>query len=258
MADLADGSGNTGAVGLGADDELGSALLFGAHRVASRAAERAVEQCAQADQALQQCRTHLETCADQARRLEVSFRDTRSSATQLAEALDRIKLVALNTGLEGARLGESSGKALVAVADEVRALAARGLDVIAGHQRLMQEAQAEQQKLVQMSEFVQVKAQELASQLRQTHESQRDTLAALGELEKSIERVSGLDSGTAAELQRVAEHGQGLLAALEGLSATRRQRVVKDILLPTIEPLLKALLPDVPLASARPIDEPKP
>src|SRR5512142_296588 len=95
--------------GLGADDELNSALLFGSHHVAAKNAERSVEQCALASQALQRCRTQIETCTDQAARLEVRLHDTRTSAVQLAEALDRIKLVALNAGLEGARLGESSG-----------------------------------------------------------------------------------------------------------------------------------------------------
>jgi hypothetical protein len=223
-------------------DDLSSALLFGAHHVATKSAQRAVEQCAKANQGLQQCRSQIETCADQARRLEVRLRDTKSSATQLADALDRIKLIALNTGLEGARLGEPSGKALVAVADEVRNLAGRGLEVVASHIRLMEEAELEQQKLAQTAELAQTLAMDLATVLRQTHECQCDALATLDMLEKNIERASGLDASAAIELQRVAEHGQGLLSALEGLSVSRRQRVVRSLLLPTIEPLLRALL----------------
>lgn len=242
----------------GADNELNSALLFGAHHLATKSAERAVEQCAHAGQALQHCRTQIETCADQAQRLAVRVRDTRLSANQLAEALDRIKLVALNTGLEGARIGDSSGKALVAIADEIRALSSRGLDIITGHVRLMEEAEAEQQKLVQTAELAQAQAMDVASQLRQAHESQCDTIAALGALEKNIERVSGLDANAAADLQRVAEHGQGLLSALENLSVARRQSVVKNVLLPTIEPLLQTLLDVAQLASVRERGEQKP
>ncbi len=223
-------------------DDLNSALLFGAHHVATKSAQRAVEQSAKANQGLQQCRSQIETCADQVRRLEVRLRDTKSSATQLADVLDRIKLVALNTGLEGARLGESSGKALVAVADEVRNLSGRGLDIVASHIRLMEEAELEQQKLAQTAELAQSLAMDLATALRQTHECQCDALATLDQLEKNIERASGLDANAAAELQRVAEHGQGLLSALEGLSVSRRHKVVKTLLLPTIEPLLRALL----------------
>ena len=223
-------------------DELSSALLFGAHHVALKSAQQAVEQCGKANQGLQQCRSQFEACADQARRIEVRLRDTRGSALQLADALERIKLVALNTGLEGARLGESSGKALVAIAEEVRNLSARGLEVVAGHIRLVEEGEVEQAKLIQAAELAQTLAMELASLLRQTQECQFDALASLDMLEKAIERASGLDAKTALEVQRVAEHGQGLLTALEGLSVSRRQKIARSVLLPAVEPLLRALL----------------
>ena len=223
-------------------DELSAALLFGAHHVASKCAQQAVEQCGKANQGLQQCRSQVEACADQARRLEVRLRDTRSSASQLSDTLERIKLVALNTGLEGARLGESSGKALVAIAEEVRNLASRGLEIVAAHTRLVEEAEVEQSKLIQSSELAQSLAQGLSNMLRQTQECQTDSLAALDMLEKAIERASGLDATTALEVQRVAEYGQGLLSALEGLSVSRRQKIAKTMLLPAIEPLLRTLL----------------
>jgi hypothetical protein len=236
-------------------DELSSALLFGAHHVALKGAQRAVEQCSKANQGLQQCRSQIEACSDQARRLEVRLRDTRGSAVQLADALDRIKLVALNTGLEGARQGESSGKALVAIAEEVRNLSSRGLDVVAGHIRLVEEAELEQRKLVESAELAQSLAMDLASQLRQTQECQFEALASLDMLERTIERASGLDAAAALEVQRVAEHGQGLLSALEGLSVSRRQKIARTLLLPTVEPLLRALLNTAQMGSR---SEPEP
>jgi methyl-accepting chemotaxis protein len=215
------------------------------------AAHQAHEQCSGANRGLQQCRTALETCADQARRLEARLRETRATAVQASEMLERIKLVALNTGLEGARLGEPAGKALVAVAEEVRTLSSRSLDVLTTHLRMMDEAELEQQKLVQSAELVQSHAMDLAGVLRQTLERQGDALAALATLEQSIERASGLDAGTAAELQSIAQHGQGLIAALESLSVARRRRVVKNLLLPTLEPLLRSLLSEVKVEPTR-------
>lgn len=257
MADLKDETRGAMETNLGGDaeNEFNAALLFGAHHVATKNAEMAVTHCSAANQGLQQCRTQLEICADQARRLEVRLSDTRSTVQQLADTLDRIKLVALNTGLEGARIGESTGKALVTVADEVRGLASRGLDVLASHHRLMEEAELEQQNLVQTAAVVQTQTTDLAQLLRQTHERQCDTLAALGALEKNIERASGLDASAAADLQRVTEHGQELLSALEDLSVARRHKVVKSLLLPTLEPLLRTLLTQAQLDS---IGEPKP
>lgn len=237
------------------DDELNAALMFGAHHVAARSAQQAHEQCVAANRGLQQCRTALETCADQSRRMEARLRETRASATLVSEILERIKLVALNTGLEGARLGESAGKALVAVAEEVRGLSSRSLDALTSHLRLVDETDLEQQKLLHTTELVQGHAMDLASVLRQTQERLGDTLAALAMLEKNIERASGIDANAAAELQRVAEHGAGLLTALEKLSLVRRQRIAQHLLLPTLEPLLRSLLSNAELDAT---GEPKP
>jgi methyl-accepting chemotaxis protein len=245
----------TAATGPNEPDDLSAALLFGAHHVAAKSAERAVDQCVKANQGLQQCRSQIEAFTDLARRLDVRIRDTKSSVAQLSDALDRIKLVALNTGLEGARLGESSGKALVAVADEIRNLSSRGLDVVATHVRLVQEIELEQQKLAQTAELAQSLAMDLAALLKQTHESQCEAVSTLDALEANIERASGLDANAAADLQRVAEHGQGLVSALEALGSARRQKIIKTLLLPTVEPLLRALL-----ATTQPVatEEPKP
>jgi hypothetical protein len=157
--------------------------------------------------------------------------------------------------IEGARLGESSGKALVAIAEEVRNLSSRGLDIVATHIRLVEEAEVEQAKLIQASELAQSLAMELANMLRLTQECQIDAQASLDMLEKAIERASGLDATTALEVQRVAEHGQGLLSALEGLSVSRRQKIAKTMLLPAVEPLLRALLQ---VAQADAQSEPEP
>jgi hypothetical protein len=89
----------------------------------------------------------------------------------------------------------------------------------------------------------------LASQLRQTQECQFEALASLDMLERTIERASGLDAAAALEVQRVAEHGQGLLSALEGLSVSRRQKIARTLLLPTVEPLLRALLKTAQMGS---------
>jgi hypothetical protein len=119
----------------------------------------------------------------------------------------------------------------------------------------MQEAELEQRNLVKNAAIMQTQATDLAQLLRQTHECQCDTVAALSVLEKNIERASGLDASAAADLRRVTEHGEGLLSALEGLSIARRHKVVKSLLLPTLEPLLRTLLTQAQLDS---IGEPKP
>lgn len=227
-----------------AEAELHAAMLFGSHHVVNRHATRAAEECSQSVQLLQQCRTQIESCANQARRFEVRLKDGRHATAQLVETLDRIKLVALNTGLEGARLGESAGKALVSVADEVRTLATRGLEIVVEQVQLLQNAEAEQQILVQDAEQAQAQAKAISNLMNQACESQRDTLVGLVELERNIERASGIDPRTARELEQIAEHTQALLSVLEQLGSDRRQRAVQGLVRPALLPLISVLMRD--------------
>src|SRR5437868_3775892 len=61
----------------------------------------------------------LEAVQEAGQRLGARGRDVRNSLQLVRESVDRAKLTALNAGLEGARLGEPLGKALVAMGDEV-------------------------------------------------------------------------------------------------------------------------------------------
>lgn len=227
-----------------AEAELNAAMLFGSHHVVSRHVARAAEECSQSVKLLQQCRSQIEACANQARRFEVRLKDGRHATAQLVETLDRIKLVALNTGLEGARMGEPAGKALVSVADEVRTLATRGLEIVVEQVQLLENAEAEQQILVQDAEQAQAQAKAISNLMSQACESQRDTLVGLAELERNIERASGIDPRTARELEQIAEHTQALLTALEQLTTDRRQRAVHGLVRPALLPLLAALTRD--------------
>ena len=88
---------------------------------ASEAAERAVASAAKQ-------RASLDAGTDETRALSTRTDELQRQVARLTEAFERLNVVALNAGLEGARLGESAGKPLSLVSDEVRAQAERGAD----------------------------------------------------------------------------------------------------------------------------------
>ncbi len=83
---------------------------------------------------------------DSARLLVNRNRELRASANAVRDAIDRARLAALNAGLEGARLGEPLGKAVLTMADDVRVLLSRGLDALEEHVSSLSELERERER----------------------------------------------------------------------------------------------------------------
>src|SRR5687767_6302258 len=99
---------------------LDEAYLFRAHESAALAAEAALSACQTAGASVAQQRGFLDAAVDAMRLLLSRAGEAHGGVRQAREALEQIRLVALNTGLEGARLGEPAGKPLTLVAEEIR------------------------------------------------------------------------------------------------------------------------------------------
>ncbi|MGC4090694.1 MAG: hypothetical protein QM756_23040 [Polyangiaceae bacterium] len=107
----------------------------------------------------------IDAVHDGARVLVHRNRELRSSAGAVRDSLERARLAALNAGLEGARLGEPVGKALLTMADDVRVLLARGSEALEDHIALFTELERERERwldeLSQTRELVAAAAQRL-------------------------------------------------------------------------------------------------
>jgi methyl-accepting chemotaxis protein len=179
-------------------------------------------------------------------------RDARAPMQQIRDTLERAKLVALNAGLEGARIGDPVGKALVSVADEQRALASRALDALDELAEMLVRTEEDREKLLQRIEEARDRARELADELLRSQAAQRDSETALAELGKLLGKTTSTDPETARALTQAAEHARGLLGALTLLSNRRDRGVVRGALGPALRPLLSALRE---LYRGRPRDE---
>jgi methyl-accepting chemotaxis protein len=107
----------------------------------------------------------IDAVHDGARVLVHRNRELRSSATAVRDSLERARLAALNAGLEGARLGEPVGKAVLVMADDVRILLSRAIEALDDHVALFGELERERERwldeLSQTREFVAAAAQRL-------------------------------------------------------------------------------------------------
>jgi methyl-accepting chemotaxis protein len=220
---------------------LDEALMFRAHERAHAATENAMRLSQGAGATAAQHKNALDAAADQARMLAARGRDARLPTDQLRDSLERAKLIALNAGLEGARMGEPSGRALANVADEMRAIAGRALEALEQHLAMLAQVERDREKLLAQIEQTQQRARELADELLRSQAAQREAEIALAEIGNSLAKSSATDPETARALTEAAEHARGLMRSLSVLTARGDPAVAAGALGPALKPLWRAL-----------------
>ena len=135
--------------------------------------------CQAAGATAAQQRSALDAAADHARLLVARGRDLHAAAQQVRDSLDRAKLVALNAGLEGSRLAEPAGKAMLAIADEMRGLVTRALESLDEHLSLLGQVERERDKLAEQVEHARQRAAAWPRSCFRAQAAQREATTAL-------------------------------------------------------------------------------
>lgn len=217
-----------------------AARLWAALEAAKTAASRALTEQRSASSGLKRQRSELDALQETAQKLVGRSRDMRNSLQVLRESVDRAKLSALNAGLEGARLGEPLGKALVVMSDEQRNLLARALDALEEHGALSVEVERDRDRclagLSQLSEG----AGQADTALTRAEEQSQLTLALLHELRTDVAELSGGDPEAARAMAAAAAHVRNAADSL--LALNERAPLGADALRELLGPLL-ALIP---------------
>jgi methyl-accepting chemotaxis protein len=216
------------------------ARLLAALEAAQTAATHASSEQRAASSGLRTQRRELEAVQESAQKLALRGRDIRNTLQVLRESVDRAKLSALNAGLEGARLGEPLGKALVVMSDEQRNLLARALDALEEHGTLLAEGERERDRLLaELSRLGEGVGQTGATLARAEGQSQLST-ALLHELRTDLGELLGSDPEAARAL---AEAAASVRTATDSLRAlTERAQLGPDAVRELLSPLL-ALIP---------------
>jgi hypothetical protein len=159
----------------------------------------------------------------------------------LLDALDRLALVGLNAGLEGARLGESEGRALALVSDEVRAQSSRGGEV----------ARELGASLAQLSgDLAQLEANvgqagavvaEVTQDATRAAGASMDTETALVDIGERVKAATGSDPEALRAVAEAADRTRALVASLGALAGKVQPEALVGALLPLFEPLARLL-----------------
>jgi methyl-accepting chemotaxis protein len=215
---------------------LQGARILAALEAVKHAAALAVSNQKKASSLVVRQHTELEAVQEAGQRLGTRGRDVRNSLQLVRESVDRAKLTALNAGLEGARLGEPLGKALVAMGDEVRNLLARAIDAIEEHAALLAEVDRERERCLADLGHVSEGTRELGQALARAEEQCQLGSALLGELRADL----GSAFGTDPEAARILAHSAEQVSALAGslLELSQRSPLSGAAMRELLEPLL--------------------
>jgi methyl-accepting chemotaxis protein len=215
--------------------------LWSAHQRALTGSRDAAEAAQRIATSLAKQRASVDAAQDRARAVGVRAGEIATASRKLVELFERLGLVALNAGLEGARLGEGPGKSLSLVADEVRDHAVRGTD-------------GAREIAVALAETVGELAQ-VSSQIDRVREASTDatqdaaraaSLAvegerALADMGERMKKATGSDPETARAISQAAEHARALVTALSQISGKAPRGLVVGTLRPMLEPLVRLL-----------------
>ena len=162
--------------------------------------------------------TGLEAVQEAGQRLGARGRDIRNSLQLLRESVERAKLTALNAGLEGARLGEPVGKALVVMGDEVRNLLARAVDALEEHATLLAEVDRDRDRYLSDLAQISDETRAISSTLGRAEQQCQLTTALVGELRTDLGEALGTDPEAARLLARSAGQVRNLTSSLTELA----------------------------------------
>jgi hypothetical protein len=187
---------------------------------AAQTAERASTQ-AQAQAARQA--SEIEGLLEGSERLALRGRDLRASVQELRDTLERGRLSTLNASLEGARLGEVAGKALLAMTEEVRGSLSRTTDVLDEHAARVAELERERERLVLALGPLAGAARAVAVEVTTAAERNQTQLVVLDKLAEQLRDSLGVDPELGGLVARAAQEASVLLETLSALEARGAQ-----------------------------------
>jgi methyl-accepting chemotaxis protein len=191
-------------------------------------------------------RASIDGVADRMRALSSRAAEAQAGFARIIEAFERLALVALNAGLEGARVGEVEGKQLGLVSDEVRAHSSRGAemarDLGAGLAQLAVELGQLESNVAKAQAVVDEVTQDSARALG----AASDAESALADVGERVKRATGSDPETVRAIAEVSERARALVASLGTLSGKVPRSLLAAAMRPVLEPLARLLAEDDP------------
>jgi methyl-accepting chemotaxis protein len=197
-------------------------------------------------------RASIDGVADRTRALSSRAAELQGGFGHLIDAFERLALVALNAGLEGARLGDAEGRQLALVSDEVRAHSSRGAETA------REVAGALMQLAADLSQLEGQVAQAQGVVVEVTQDSARaagaasDAESALLDMGERVKKATGSDPETVRAIAEASERARALVSSLSTLSGKVPRTLLIAALGPVLAPLARVLTDDEPEDEERP------
>jgi hypothetical protein len=197
---------------------------------AIKAAADAGQVSAQAQAQAARQATEIEALLEGGERLALRGRDLRAGVQELRDTLERGRLSTLNAALEGARLGEVAGRALMSMTEEVRSALGRSADVLDDHAARVAELERERERLILALGPLADAARAVASEVTRATERNRSQQGALAELAIELREQLGVDPELGGLLARASREAADLLESLAALQARGAEAEMRELL----------------------------
>src|SRR3984957_12833959 len=186
-------------------------------------------------------RAAMDSVADRTHALSSRAAELQTGFARVLDAFERLGLVALNAGLEGARLGEAEGRQLGLVSDEVRAQSARGVEVARELATGLGELASDLAQLEAQVSQAQAVVAEVTQDSARAAGAASDAESALVDIGDRVKRATGSDPETVRAIAEASERARALVTSLSALSGKVPRTLLVGALAPVLAPLARML-----------------
>jgi hypothetical protein len=183
----------------------------------------------------------IEAAAERASVVTAHADGLSASSGRVIESFERLGVVALNAGLEGARVPEAQGRALLLLSEEIRANVRRGTDAAEQLRRAVEEIGSESAEVRQRLERSRLEVSEVGQEAALLQAAAQQATRSLDDLAARLRKATGVDPEMARAMAQAGEHARGLMTALSTLTTAAQGARVAGALRPVIGPLVKLL-----------------
>jgi len=191
-------------------------------------------------------RTSMDTVADRARALSSRAAELQAAFARVVGAFERLSLVALNAGLEGARAGEVEGRQLALVSDEVRSHATSGAETTREIATALMQLGADLSQLEGHVAQAQGVVAEVTQDSARAAGAASDAESALVDIGERVKKATGSDPETVRAIAEATERARALVTALGALSGKVPRSLLVGVMGPVLAPLARVLTDEEP------------
>jgi methyl-accepting chemotaxis protein len=182
-------------------------------------------------------RASADVLSDRAHAVAAHAQELQGGLARISDAFERLSLVALNVGLEGARLGETARRPLLLVSEEVRTHVGRGTTSARELTATLGDIGSDLSKLHGTIDQARQASSEASQEAARVSGATAEAERTLVELGARLREATGNDPETMRLVAEAGEHARALMTAITGL----RGKVPRQILLAALRPLLDPL-----------------